>query len=64
MEVTDRLILRKTEKEDFERFFDINKDPETNLYNPGGPMSFEKAENTFKRCRNTGISTISEHGPL
>ena len=51
MEVTERLILRKTEKEDFERFFEINKDPETNLYNPGGPMSFEKAENTFKRMQ-------------
>ncbi|MBK1894621.1 GNAT family N-acetyltransferase [Chryseobacterium paridis] len=49
METTERLILRKPEKEDFERFFEINKDPQTNLYNPNGPMSLEKAENTFNR---------------
>lgn len=49
METTDRLILRKPEKQDFERFFEINKDPQTNLYNPSGPMSLEKAQNTFNR---------------
>lgn len=49
MEATENLILRRPEKEDFERFFEINKDPQTNLYNPGGPMTFAKAENTFKR---------------
>ena len=49
MKTTERLILRKPEKQDFERFFEINKDPQTNLYNPSGPMSLEKAENTFNR---------------
>jgi len=49
METTERLILRKPTEEDFERFFEINKDPETNLHNPSGPMSLEKAENTFTR---------------
>jgi RimJ/RimL family protein N-acetyltransferase len=49
METTERLILRKPEKVDFKRFFEINKDPQTNLYNPSGPMSLEKAENTFNR---------------
>jgi ribosomal-protein-alanine N-acetyltransferase len=46
---TTSLILRRPEKEDFERFFEINKDPQTNLYNPSGPMSFAKAENMFKK---------------
>lgn len=36
-------------KEDFKRFFEINHDPKTNIHNPSGPMSFEKAENTFTR---------------
>ena len=49
MIATERLILRKPVKEDFERFFEINHDPETNIHNPGGPMSFEKAESTFVR---------------
>lgn len=49
MVVTERLILRKPAKEDFERFFEINHDPETNIHNPSGPMSFEKAENTFTK---------------
>ena len=49
MIATERLILRKPAKEDFESFFEINHDLETNIHNPGGPMSFEKAENTFTR---------------
>ncbi|GAE63612.1 Protein N-acetyltransferase, RimJ/RimL family [Chryseobacterium indologenes] len=49
MIATERLILRKPAKEDFERFFEINHDPETNIHNPSGPMSFEKAEGTFTR---------------
>ncbi|UHO38172.1 GNAT family N-acetyltransferase [Chryseobacterium capnotolerans] len=49
MIATERLILRKPAKEDFERFFEINHDPETNIHNPSGPMSFEKAKSTFTR---------------
>ncbi|MCJ7934149.1 MAG: GNAT family N-acetyltransferase [Chryseobacterium sp.] len=49
MIATERLILRKPTKEDFERFFEINHDPQTNIHNPSGPMSFEKAESTFTR---------------
>ncbi|KPE51721.1 GNAT family N-acetyltransferase [Chryseobacterium indologenes] len=49
MIATERLILRKPVKEDFERFFEINHNPETHIHNPGGPMSFEKAESTFAR---------------
>lgn len=49
MDIVERLIVRKPEERDFERFFEINKDPQTNLYNPNGPMSLEKAENTFNR---------------
>ncbi|MET3034747.1 GNAT family N-acetyltransferase [Chryseobacterium sp. NRRL B-14859] len=49
MTATERLILRRPAKEDFERFFEINHDPQTNIHNPGGPMSFEKAESTFAK---------------
>nr|WP_315031801.1 GNAT family N-acetyltransferase [uncultured Chryseobacterium sp.] len=49
MIATERLILRKPVKEDFKIFFEINHDPETNIHNPSGPMSFEKAESTFTR---------------
>lgn len=49
MLATARLILRKPAKEDFEKFFEINHDPETNVHNPAGPMSFQKAESTFTR---------------
>ncbi|RKS96451.1 GNAT family N-acetyltransferase [Chryseobacterium defluvii] len=49
MIATERLILRKPAKEDFERFFEINNDPKTNMHNPSGPMGFEKAESTFAR---------------
>lgn len=49
MIATERLILRKPVKEDFESFFEINHDPQTNIHNPSGPMSFEKAESTFTR---------------
>lgn len=31
MIATERLILRKPVKEDFERFFEINHDPQTNI---------------------------------
>lgn len=49
MVATERLILRKPTKEDFERFFEINHDPRTNIHNPNGCMSLEKAESTFAR---------------
>lgn len=49
MVATERLILRKPAKEDFERFFEINHDPRTNTHNPSGSMSLEKAESTFAR---------------
>ncbi|WP_426476699.1 GNAT family N-acetyltransferase [Chryseobacterium sp. CBSDS_008] len=49
MIATERLILRKPTEEDFERFFEINHDPQTNIHNPSGPMSFEKAKNTFAK---------------
>lgn len=49
MIATERLILRKPEKEDFKRFFEINNDPETNKHNPSGPMNLEKAESTFAK---------------
>ncbi|CAH0139913.1 GNAT family N-acetyltransferase [Chryseobacterium sp. WG14] len=70
MIATERLIVKKPVKKDFERFFEINHDPKTNMHNPSGPMSLEKAEDTFARMldhwekHNFGGWTIVEkHNP-
>jgi [ribosomal protein S5]-alanine N-acetyltransferase len=47
MKFTDRLILDKPLQQDFKRFYEINSDPETNLFNPNGAMSFESAKKAF-----------------
>ncbi|WP_185288245.1 GNAT family N-acetyltransferase [Chryseobacterium lactis] len=47
MKYTDRLMFKTPNQEDFQRYFEINADPQTNLYNPYGAMSFEKAKSTF-----------------
>lgn len=47
MPQSNRLILDVPQINDFERFYEINSDPETNLFNPGGPMNLEKAKETF-----------------
>ena len=47
MKRTQRLFLARPVKEDFGRFYEINADPETNLFNPAGAMTFETAENVF-----------------
>ena len=49
MNSTVRLIFDKPAMEDFERFYQINSDPETNLFNPAGPMNFEIAEKDFNK---------------
>ena len=48
MRQSDRLILDKTHKDDFKRFYEIHSDPKTNLFNPNGPMNAEKAKETFE----------------
>jgi len=35
---SERLIFEKPTQRDFERYYEIHSDPETNLYNPYGPM--------------------------
>jgi RimJ/RimL family protein N-acetyltransferase len=47
MKLTSRLILDKPVKEDFKRFYEINADPDTNLFNPSGAMDLETAEKVF-----------------
>lgn len=47
MKYSNRLILAQPLPEDFNRFYEINADPETNLFNPAGAMTFETAENVF-----------------
>ncbi|GEC79986.1 GNAT family N-acetyltransferase [Flavobacterium aquatile] len=47
MKNTARLILDKPVKEDFDRFYEIHSDPETNLFNPNGAMSLETAKMAF-----------------
>lgn len=42
-----RLIFDKPVKEDFQRFYEIHADPQTNLFNPKGAMNFETAEKVF-----------------
>ena len=49
MRSSGRLILDKPVKEDFKRFYEINADPGTNLFNPAGAMNFEMAEKTFNK---------------
>ena len=47
MKISSRLILDEPVVADFKRFYEINSDPETNLFNPNGAMSFEIAEKVF-----------------
>ncbi|MEN7548715.1 GNAT family N-acetyltransferase [Rapidithrix thailandica] len=42
MQTTERLILKQPEHDDIDHFFEIYSDPETNLFNPLGPVSDRK----------------------
>jgi [ribosomal protein S5]-alanine N-acetyltransferase len=55
---SSRLIFDKPVKGDFTRFYEINADPDTNLFNPAGAMDFETAEKTFNKM----IEHWEEHG--
>lgn len=48
MQQSDRLSFEAPDKTDFKRFYEIHSDPQTNLFNPKGPMNLEKAEVAFK----------------
>ena len=63
MRSSGRLILDQPVKEDFKRFYEINADPGTNLFNPFGAMNFETAEKAFSKVidhwQENGFSTWS-----
>lgn len=48
MKTTKRLIIEKIEPADFQRFYEINADPQTNVYNPHGAMNHETAQEVFE----------------
>lgn len=67
MIMSSRLILDKpSSKEDFKRYYEINSDPDTNLYNPHGAMSYEVAQEVFQDMvahwedNNFGLWKIAE----
>ena len=45
---SSRLLFAQPVQEDFNRFYEIHSDPETNLFNPNGPMNLETATAVFK----------------
>ena len=49
---TKRLILDKPTEVDFNRFYEIQSDPQTNLFNPAGPMDLAKAKKVFEEMIN------------
>lgn len=63
---SDRLLLKRPTESDFERYFQINNDPETNVFNPYGPMNREIASEIFGKviehwkAHTFGIWTIHE----
>lgn len=48
---SERLFYKVPEESDFERYFEIHSDPQTNLFNPAGPMDYEKAVEGFKKFK-------------
>ncbi|NUY79373.1 GNAT family N-acetyltransferase [Flavobacterium sp. MAH-1] len=44
---SERLSLDRPRNEDFTRYYEINSDPQTNLFNPKGPMDFDTARTRF-----------------
>ena len=47
MNSSNRLIFARPGAGDFKRFYEINSDPDTNLFNPKGAMNFETAQKAF-----------------
>lgn len=47
IQYSGRLNLEIPRLVDFTRYYEIYADPQTNLFNPSGPMNLEKAENSF-----------------
>lgn len=63
MIITDRLLLQRPLQADFDRYYQINADPDTNLFNPKGPMELKTAEKNFAALlvywENFGFGTWS-----
>jgi RimJ/RimL family protein N-acetyltransferase len=49
MEQSERLVYSPPFKSDFERYYQINSDPQTNLFNPAGAMDEARAIVGFER---------------
>ena len=49
---SERLIFEEPKVNDFDRFYEINADPETNFFNPNGAMNFETAKIVFDEILN------------
>lgn len=58
MPETDRLLLDIPCQGDFTKYFEIHSDPQTNLFNPKGPLNLENAGIAFARFLNHW----NEHG--
>lgn len=70
MKKENLLHIKKPIEIDFERYFEINSNPENNLFNPAGAMSYEKAKRSFEIIlehwneNKFGVWAISEmHNP-
>lgn len=46
---SNKLTFAVPQINDFERFYEIYSDPETNLFNPDGAMDLEKAKESFAK---------------
>ena len=49
MKQSDRLIYDIPQQDDFIRFYEIHSDPQTNLFNPNGPLNLENSEQAFEK---------------
>lgn len=49
---TTRLIFNIPVEDDFDRYYEIHSDPQTNLFNPSGPMSLDIAKTSFAEILN------------
>lgn len=58
MQQSSRLLFDKPTTEDFARFYAIHSDPQTNLFNPDGPLDFEKSAEAFSKL----IKHWQDHG--
>ena len=49
---SERLVYDKPQEKDFQRYFEIHSDPQTNLFNPAGPLTLENARPRFENFKN------------